>query len=215
MYLKFCKCRNVSQFWELTHVHMIHVVTNTHYFPELFNRVMTLDWFYNYFYAMYILWNNWWIWSDRIDTLIFLCQNMCNNKNKQSGRVSCSACNAFILFVRDCLEQSCGHLLGKSCSVCDCLEQSCSHLLGKSCSVRDCLEQSYGHLLGKSCSVRDCLEQSCGHLLGKSCSLGFPLVLLNTWFPPWRFWSFPVWRLGQGVKFVCKPDYCLFYLHVF
>ena len=27
---------------------------------------------------------------------IFLCQNMHNNKNKHSGRVSCSACNAFI-----------------------------------------------------------------------------------------------------------------------
>ena len=27
---------------------------------------------------------------------IFLCQNMCNNKNKHSGAVSCSACNAFI-----------------------------------------------------------------------------------------------------------------------
>ena len=30
---------------------------------------------------------------------IFLCQNMCNNKNKHSGGVSCSACNAFIGFV--------------------------------------------------------------------------------------------------------------------
>ena len=33
---------------------MIHVVTNTHYFPELFNRVMTLDWFYNYVYAQFL-----------------------------------------------------------------------------------------------------------------------------------------------------------------
>ena len=27
------------------YIYMIHVVTNTHYFPELFNRVMTPDWF--------------------------------------------------------------------------------------------------------------------------------------------------------------------------
>ena len=39
-----------------------------------------------------ILWNNWWIWSH----CYFLCQNMCNNKNKHSGGISCSACNAFI-----------------------------------------------------------------------------------------------------------------------
>ena len=30
---------------------------------------------------------------------IFLRQNMCNNKNKHSGGVSCGACNAFIGFV--------------------------------------------------------------------------------------------------------------------
>ena len=32
---------------------------------------------------------------------IFLCQNMCNNKIKHSGRVSCSACNAFIYLPLD------------------------------------------------------------------------------------------------------------------
>ena len=47
-------------------------------------------------FMLNILWNNWWIWSNLVVTLIFLCQNMCYNKNKHSGGVSCSACNAFI-----------------------------------------------------------------------------------------------------------------------
>ena len=34
--IKFCLCIDV---------YMIHVVTNTHYFPKLFNSVMTHDWF--------------------------------------------------------------------------------------------------------------------------------------------------------------------------
>ena len=41
-----------SHFWFLfdklclcIDIYMFRVVTNTHYFPELFNRVMTLDWF--------------------------------------------------------------------------------------------------------------------------------------------------------------------------
>ena len=31
--------------YALIYMYMIHVVTNTHYFPERFNRVMSLDWF--------------------------------------------------------------------------------------------------------------------------------------------------------------------------
>ena len=47
-----------------------------------------------------ILWNIWWIWSNLVVTLIFfLCQNICNNKNKHIGVVSCSVCNTFIGFV--------------------------------------------------------------------------------------------------------------------
>ena len=34
---------------------MVHVVTDTHYFPELFNRVMTLDWF-RIMFMLNILW---------------------------------------------------------------------------------------------------------------------------------------------------------------
>ena len=44
---------------------MINVVTNTHYFPELFNRVMTLDWFKNYVYAQYLVKFVDWIKSGR------------------------------------------------------------------------------------------------------------------------------------------------------
>ena len=47
---------------------------------------MTLDWFKNYVYAHYLV---------KLYTDIFLYQNMHNNKNKHSGGVSCSACNAF------------------------------------------------------------------------------------------------------------------------
>ena len=34
----------------------------------------------------------------------FLCQTMCNNKNKHSGRVSCSANNVFMISVRKCCQ---------------------------------------------------------------------------------------------------------------
>ena len=39
-----------------------------------------------------------WFWSNLVDTSIFLSQNMRNNKNKHSGGISSSACNAFIVY---------------------------------------------------------------------------------------------------------------------
>ena len=78
---------------------MIHVVTkhiiflnfSTELWPLIDFRIM---------FMLNILWNNWWIWSNLVDTLIFfLCQNMHNNKNKHSGGVSCSACNTFFLYL--------------------------------------------------------------------------------------------------------------------
>ena len=83
--IKFCLCIDI---------YVIHVVTNTHYFPKSWPLID-----FRIMFMLSILWSNWWIWSNLIDTctLIFLCQNMCNNKNKHSGGVSCTACNAFIL----------------------------------------------------------------------------------------------------------------------
>ena len=71
-------------------IYMIHVVTNTHCFPELWPLID-----FRTMFMLNILWNNWWIWSNLVDTLIFfLCQNMHNTKNKHSGGVSCNACIA-------------------------------------------------------------------------------------------------------------------------
>ena len=55
-------------------IYMIHVMTNTQYFPKLFNRVMTLVRFYfRIMFMLNLLWNNWWIWSNLVVTctLIF------------------------------------------------------------------------------------------------------------------------------------------------
>ena len=69
-------------------IHVIFPNFSTELWPLIDFRIM---------FMLNILCNNWWIWSNLIDTLIFFfCQNMCNNKNKHSGGVSCSACNAFI-----------------------------------------------------------------------------------------------------------------------
>ena len=73
-------------------IFMVHVVTNTHYFPKLFNLID-----FRIMFMLNIMWNNWWIWSNLVRYIdIFLCQNLCSYKNKHSGRVSYSACNAFI-----------------------------------------------------------------------------------------------------------------------
>ena len=80
-------------------IYMIHVVTNIHYFPEHFNRVMTLDWFYAQYLVKKVadLMKS----GRYIDT--FVCQNMRNYKNKHSGGVSC-ACNAIVYsFKKECL----------------------------------------------------------------------------------------------------------------
>ena len=45
-------------------------------------------------FMLNILWNIWCIWSNRM--LICLCQNIRDNNNKHSGRISWSVCNAFI-----------------------------------------------------------------------------------------------------------------------
>ena len=71
--IKFCWCIDIC----------FPCCDYTHYFPKLFNS--------------YVLWKNWWIWSNLVVTLIFLWQNICNNKNNYSGGVSCSVCNAFII----------------------------------------------------------------------------------------------------------------------
>ena len=68
-------------------IHIIFPNFSTELWPQIDFRIM---------FMLNILWNNWWIWSNLVDTLIFcLCQDMRNNKNKHSGGVSCSACNAF------------------------------------------------------------------------------------------------------------------------
>ena len=68
--IKFCLC---------VEIYMIYGVTNTHYFHELLNRVI----FPNFstelwrlidiriMFMLDILLNNWWIWSNLVDTLIF------------------------------------------------------------------------------------------------------------------------------------------------
>ena len=76
-------------------IYTIHVVTYTHYFPRTFQP--SID--FSIMFMLNILWNNWWIWSNLVVTLKFLCQNMWNNTNKHSSGVSCSACNAFMLVV--------------------------------------------------------------------------------------------------------------------
>ena len=93
--------------WNIVHalIYMIHVVTDTNYFTELFKRVMTLDWFSNYVYAQYLV-------TLLVDLIksgrfidMFWCKNMCNNKNEHcggvgvglgAGGISRSACNALI-----------------------------------------------------------------------------------------------------------------------
>ena len=72
-------------------IHIIFPNVSTELWPLIDFRVV---------FMLSVLWNNWWIWSHLVVTLIFLCQNMCNNKNKHSGGVSCSACNAFIDFLQ-------------------------------------------------------------------------------------------------------------------
>ena len=44
------------------------------------------------------LWNNWWIWSNLVLSIDTFYAKTCNNKNKNSGGVSCSACNCFGFF---------------------------------------------------------------------------------------------------------------------
>ena len=87
--IKFCLCIDIwSMLWL---IHIIFPNFSTQLWPLIDFRIM---------FMLNILWNNWWIWSNLVITFdIFLCQNMCNNKNKHSGGVSCSACNAFIGFV--------------------------------------------------------------------------------------------------------------------
>ena len=50
-------------------IYMIHVVTNTHFLKPS-NRLMTLIDF-RIMFMLNILWNNWWIWSDLVITMIF------------------------------------------------------------------------------------------------------------------------------------------------
>ena len=86
--IKLCLCRDT--------MYMIHGVTNTHYFLKFSTELWPLIDF-RIMFMHNILWTIWWIWSNLVDTLIFfLCQNVCNNKNKHSGWVSFSACKAFI-----------------------------------------------------------------------------------------------------------------------
>ena len=68
-------------------IHIIFLNFSIELWPLIDFRIM---------FMLNILWNNWWIWSNLVITLISFMQNMCNNKNKHSGGVSCSACNAFI-----------------------------------------------------------------------------------------------------------------------
>ena len=68
------------------HRYMIHVVTNTHYFLYFSTELWPLI---DAQYLMDLIKSGSYIWY-------FLGQNMCNNKNKHCGRVSCNACNAFI-----------------------------------------------------------------------------------------------------------------------
>ena len=51
-----------SSEWLLITFCLCIVVTNTHYFLNLFNRLMTLDWFKGY---VYVPISYWWIWSGR------------------------------------------------------------------------------------------------------------------------------------------------------
>ena len=58
---------------------LIHII-----FPNLSAELWPLIDF-RIMFMLNILWKYWWIWSDLVVTSIFLCRNMCNNKNKHSG----------------------------------------------------------------------------------------------------------------------------------
>ena len=53
--------------------------------------------FPNFSTELWPLIDNLWIWSNLVDTLIFICQNMRNNKTKYSDGLSCSACNVLLV----------------------------------------------------------------------------------------------------------------------
>ena len=72
-------------------IHIIFPNFSTELWPLIGFRIM---------FKLNILWNNLWIWSNLVGTLIFICQNMRNKKTKYSGGVSYSACNAFISYRR-------------------------------------------------------------------------------------------------------------------
>ena len=86
--IKFCLCINIYD--PCCDKYTLFLWTFQQLWPLIDFRIM---------FMFNIFWNNWWIWSNLVVTctLIFFYAKTCNNKNKHSGGVSCSACNAFII----------------------------------------------------------------------------------------------------------------------